>query len=142
MSSVTRGLLVLLPMLVTSQLAHAGTTVITHGYAINATQPPVWTLTMAKAILAAAGDPSNCGAIGGATPVGSVFVYAPAVGSWSFYCGSDTPNGEIALVFNWAEESDGADTGGTQGFAEAAVEALLYRMQGPRARLRDPRGFE
>jgi len=131
MNSAARGLLAGLLMFVAPHLAQAGTTVITHGYAINATQPPVWTLTMAKAILAAAGDPSNCGAIGGTTPVGSVFVYAPDVGSWDFYCGSNTSNGEIVLVFNWAEESDGADTGGTQGFAEAAADALYAALRDP-----------
>jgi len=87
---------------------------------------------MAKAILAAAGDPSACGAIGGETPIGSVFVYAPGSGAWNLYCGSDTPNGEIVLVFNWAEESDGADTGGTQGFAEAAADALYAALRDPK----------
>ena len=112
-------------------LAHAGTTVITHGFAANATLPPGWALTMAEAILAAGGDPSLCGAIGGETPVGTVFTYSPGFGTWDFTCGSDTPNGEIALVFNWAEESDSANTGGTQGFAEAAADALYAALRDP-----------
>ena len=112
-------------------LTHAGTTVITHGFAANSTMPPGWTLTMAEAILAADGDPSDCGAIGGETPVGTVFSYSPDSGTWDFYCGSDTPNGEIALVFNWAEESDSADSGGTQGFAEAAADALYAALRDP-----------
>ncbi|MDH5567931.1 MAG: hypothetical protein OEY15_14830 [Myxococcales bacterium] len=113
------------------QLVHAGTTVITHGYAVNATAPPGWALTMAEAILVAAGDPSLCGAIGGETPIGTVFTYSPDFGTWDFYCGSDTPNGEIALVFNWAEESDSANTGGTQGFAAAAADALYAALRDP-----------
>ncbi len=84
-------------------LTHAGTTVITHGFQANSTMPPGWALTMAEAILAADGDASDCGAIGGETPVGTVFSYSPDFGTWDFYCGSDTPNGEIALDFNWAE---------------------------------------
>ena len=55
--------------------AAAGTTVITHGFAANSTTPAVWTFTMAEAILAADGDLSDCGAIGGETPVGTVFLY-------------------------------------------------------------------
>jgi hypothetical protein len=85
---------------------------------------------MAEAILAADGDPSDCGAIGGETPIGTVFSYSPEFGTWDYYCGSDTPNGEIALVFNWAEESDSADAGGTQGFAEAAADALYAAHRG------------
>ncbi|MBW2494475.1 MAG: hypothetical protein JRE43_06955 [Deltaproteobacteria bacterium] len=113
------------------QSAAAGTTVITHGFAADATTPALWTFTMAEAILEADGDPSDCGAIGSETPLGTVFLYSPDFGSWDFYCGSDTPNGEIALVFNWAEESDGADTGGTQGFAEAAADALYAALRDP-----------
>jgi len=43
-------------------LTHAGTTVITHGFQANSTTPPGWAFTMAEAILAADGDPSDCGA--------------------------------------------------------------------------------
>jgi hypothetical protein len=132
MKSATRSLVVSFLMLVAPYFAHAGTTLITHGLAINSTLPPGWALTMAEAILAADGDLSNCGAVAGETPIGTVFVYAPDFGSWDFYCGSDTPNGEIALVFNWAEESDGADTGGTKGFAEAAADALYAALRDPR----------
>ena len=93
--------------------------------------PPGWVFTMAEAILAADGDPSGCGLIGGETPIGTVFRYSPEFGTWDFDCGSDTPNGEIALVFDWAEESDSADTGGTQGFAEAAADALYAALRDP-----------
>jgi hypothetical protein len=112
-------------------LAHAGTTVISHGFQAGSTMPPVWVFTMAEAILAADGDPSNCGSIGGETPIGTVFSYSPEFGTWDFYCGSATPNGEIALVFDWAEESDSANTGGTQGFAEAAADALYAALRDP-----------
>ena len=55
MKRATRSLLVALPILVAPHIAHAGTTVITHGYAINSTLPPGWALTMAEAILATRG---------------------------------------------------------------------------------------
>ncbi|MBW2715246.1 MAG: hypothetical protein JRD03_04180 [Deltaproteobacteria bacterium] len=79
-------------------LARAGTTIITHGFQAGSTMPPDWTFTMAEAILVADGDPSDCGSIGGETPIGTVFRYSPEFGTWDFDCGSDTPNGEIALA--------------------------------------------
>jgi len=112
-------------------LAQAGTTVITHGFQANLAMPPDWAFTMAEAVLAADGDPSSCGSIGGQTPIGTVFSYSPEFGTWDFYCGSDTPNGEIALVFDWAEESDSSNTGGTKGFAEAAADALYAALRDP-----------
>ncbi len=131
MQRAARSLLVSLLIAGAPCLTHAGTTVISHGLAANSTAPPGWTLTLAEAILAAAGDPSDCGAIGGETPIGTVFSYSPDFGTWDFHCGSDTPNGEIALVFNWAEESDSADASGTQGFAEAAADALYAALRDP-----------
>jgi len=131
LKSAARSLLVSFLIVGVPHLVHAGTTVITHGFAINSSVPAEWTLTMAQAILAADGDPSDCGAIGGEAPRGTVFIYSPDFGTWDFHCGSGTPNGEIALVFNWAEESDGADTGGTQGFAEAAADALYAALRDP-----------
>ena len=65
MKGAARGLLISLLMVGAPHFAYAGTTVITHGFAANSTMPADWTLTMAEAILAAAGDPSGCGAIGG-----------------------------------------------------------------------------
>jgi len=126
-----RALLALLLITGAPAPARAATTVITHGFQANATAPPNWVFTMAEAILAAAGDPSNCGAIAGQTPVGTVFRYSPQSGSWDFYCGSLVPNGDIALVFDWAEESDSVDTGGTRGFAEAAADALYAALRDP-----------
>ncbi len=109
-------------------LARAGTTVITHGFEFSFS-PPGWMFTMAKAILVEAGDPSDCGAGGG--PVGTVFEYIPATGVWEFECGSSTPNGEIVLIFNWATESDILNEGGTQGYAEAAADALYAALRDP-----------
>ena len=131
MKSAVRILLISLLVAGVSSLANAGTTVITHGFQADSPMPPLWSFTMAEAILVADGDPSNCGSIGGETPIGTVFRYSPEFGTWDFYCGSDTPNGEIALVFDWAEESDSADTGGTQGFAEAAADALYAALRDP-----------
>jgi hypothetical protein len=109
----------------------AGTTVITHGFAPLASEPPAWTLTLAEVILAAAGDPSDCGAIPTETPVGTMFTYRPDTGEWRYECGSAVPNGEIVLVFNWSQESDGLNLGGTQGYAEAAADALYAALRDP-----------
>lgn len=108
----------------------AGTTVITHGFSPLATQPPAWTFTMARAILAADGDPSDCGDAAG-TPVGTVFTYDPVTGAWDYECGSSSPNGEVVLIFNWTEESDGLNVGGTQGYADAAADALYAALRDP-----------
>jgi hypothetical protein len=109
----------------------AGTTIIGHGFAPLTSEPPAWTLTMARAILAAAGDPSDCGAIATEAPVGTVFTYRPDSGEWQHHCGSAIPNGEIVLVFNWSQESDGLNLGGTQGYAEAAADALYAALRDP-----------
>jgi len=108
----------------------AGTTVITHGLSPLASQPPAYTFTMAIAILAAAGDPSACG-FGAGTPIGTVFSYDPGTGAWAYECGSAMPNGESVLIFNWTEESDGLNAGGTQGYAEAAADALYAALRDP-----------
>lgn len=117
--------------IVGSGAARAGTTIITHGFALGASEPPNWTLTLGRAILRAGGDVSQCGDNTGETPVGSVFSYLPATGAWRIECGSTTPNGEIVLVFDWSRESDGLTTGGTQGFAEAAADALYAALRDP-----------
>jgi len=100
--------------------AGAGTTVITHGFAPLATNPPGWTLDLAVAILAEAGDATNCGASTPPAPTGTVFTYDPGSGAWDLHCGSSTPNGEIVLVFNWTEESDGLNSAGRSGLRNAA----------------------
>ncbi|MFQ5416493.1 MAG: hypothetical protein ACE5FL_05510 [Myxococcota bacterium] len=111
--------------------SRAGTTILTHGFALLATQPPSWIFSMGRAILAAAGDPSGCGAIGGQAPLGTMFLYDPATGGWNLECGSTAPNGEMVLVFNWTRESDGINLGGTQGYAEAAADALCAALRDP-----------
>jgi hypothetical protein len=108
----------------------AGTTVITHGFSPLASQPPDWAFTMARAILAADGDTSDCGD-GAGTPIGTVFRYDPGTGAWQHECGSPTPNGEFVLIFDWTEESDGLNVGGTQGYAAAAADALYAALRDP-----------
>jgi hypothetical protein len=110
--------------------ARAGTTIISHGFTPFATSPPDWTLTLAEAIVAAAGDATACGSLAG-TSLGTVFVYDAPDGTWDLHCGSTTPNGEIVLVFNWSRESDGFNLGGTQGFAEGAGDALYAALRDP-----------
>jgi len=111
--------------------AGAGTTIITHGYVPLSSEPPNWTLTLGRAVLRADGDASHCGDDAGETPVGSLFSYIPATGAWQLECGSGTPNGEIVLVFDWSQESDGLNIGGTQGFTEAAADALYAALSDP-----------
>jgi hypothetical protein len=118
--------------------AAAGTTVISHGFALLAAEPPAWAFTMGTAILARAGDPSSCGAIPAETPLGTLLEYDPDTGAWQHACGSSTPNGEIVLIFNWARESGGLGPGGTRGFAEAAADALYAALRDPEL----PAGFE
>ena len=120
-----------LAAVVLSSPALAGTTLITHGFTLASPDPPNWTLTLGRAILAADGDPSGCGGQGNQTPRGSLFVYEPSTGAWEFECGSTTPIGEIVLIYNWSQESDGLNIGGTQGFAEAAGDALYAALRDP-----------
>ena len=130
--SIVLGLaLALLATVVSSSPALAGTTIITHGFTPVSPDPPNWTLTLGRAILAADGDPSDCGAQGSQTPYGSLFVYDPSTGAWELECGSTTPIGEIVLIYNWSQESDGFNIGGTQGFAEAAGDALYAALRDP-----------
>lgn len=130
----TRCALLLATTLVSLALAGpagAGTTLITHGFAPVASDPPNWTLTLGRAVLKAGGDGSRCGFDVGETPIGTIFTYEPATGAWQLECGSATPNGEIVLRFNWSQESDGLNIGGTQGFAEAAADALYAALRDP-----------
>jgi len=130
--------LVVLATLAATGPAAAGITVITHGFALLATEPPEWAYTLGTAILERAGDPSGCGALPAEIPLGTMLEYDPDTGAWQPICGSSTPNGEIVLIFDWARESDGLDLGGTQGFAEAAADALYAALRDPDL----PAGFE
>jgi len=118
-------------ILLHSAAARAGTTIITHGFTPIATAPPSWTLTLGRALLRADGDDSHCGDDASETAIGSVFVYQPDTGAWQLECGSASPNGEIVLIFDWSAESDGLNIGGTQGFAEAAADALYAALRDP-----------
>jgi len=114
-------------------------TVVTHGFQLGTGQVPPWTLTMAKEILNQAGDASSC-ALGGSA-VGSVFQYVPEdklvgmttlrTGTWEYVCGAVVPNGEIVLIFDWAQESDSPNQGGSNGYAEAAADVLYAALRDP-----------
>jgi len=109
----------------------AGTTVITHGFEPISGMVPLWTYSMGRAVLRAAGDTSGCGTIPQQPPLGTIFVYDPDSGDWLFGCGSMDPGGEMVLVFDWSQESDGLNIGGTQGFTEAAADALYAALRDP-----------
>ncbi|MBW2290417.1 MAG: hypothetical protein JRG90_21720, partial [Deltaproteobacteria bacterium] len=130
-SSLPAIVIAAMAIIVVSGVARAGTTIITHGFALVSSEPPNWTLTLGRALLRADGDASHCGDDVGETPLGSIFSYLPATGEWQLECGSATPNGEIVMVFDWSQESDGLNIGGTQGFAEAAADALYAALRDP-----------
>ncbi|MFO0962503.1 MAG: hypothetical protein U0625_06300 [Phycisphaerales bacterium] len=97
------------------------TTIITHGFQLNATAKPDWMLAMGQQILARAGG------------AGSILRYAAATGQWSLAGGSaPTPGAPLVLLFNWADESDGAGLPGVNtGYTEAAGDALYAAMRAP-----------
>ena len=130
-SACTNGVLLSFAL---TQAAAAGTTIINHGFSPNPVPgsgpPPRWMETMARAILLEAGDTTECGDLAG-TPLGTVLEYDPASGQWQHVCGSTSPNGEIILLFNWVEESDGLNLGGTQGYTEHAGDVLYAALRDP-----------
>ncbi|MEW5801748.1 MAG: hypothetical protein AB1847_06540 [bacterium] len=99
------------------------TTVITHGYT---TMEPLgqqavyadWMIPMAEGI-----RERSSGA-------GTVLEYIPATGQWESVDPIVTP-GDIILIFNWQQESDILNAGGTKGFAEAAADALYAALCDP-----------
>ena len=93
--------------------AQPGTTVITHGYQLDATFPQ-WLVTMGTAI-------ANSPAPG--TPTGTVLRHDPASGAWNQLFGSGDPAGEIIVLFDWAESSAWAPGDNTRvGTADAAAD--------------------
>jgi hypothetical protein len=114
-----------------------GTTIITHGFTLTPAiyhtcpdldTPSTWMYTMAEAIRARSPRPSDpCPSATG----GTILVYDPCYGVWNTHCGSEDPNEEIILLFNWRLESDGVNFGGDYGYAEAAGDALYAALRDP-----------
>lgn len=97
------------------------TTVITHGFQLFSTNKPDWMLAMGQQVLIAAGGQ------------GAILRYIPADGSWQLAGGAPpVPGAPLVLLFNWADESDGASLPGTNvGYAEAAADALYTALRAP-----------
>jgi len=101
-------------------VAQPTTTVITHGYQLDATFPD-WPVVMGSRIA----DRSS--------PPGTVLVLDPATGGWSPVYGSNDPAGAIVLCFDWAECSAWTPGDGTRvGTAVAAADTLHASLRDPR----------
>jgi len=97
------------------------TTVITHGFQLSTTSKPDWMLAMGQQVLVAAGGQ------------GSILRYLPASGQWQLAGGAAPSAGApLVLLFNWADESDGASIPGVNlGYSQAAADALYAAMRAP-----------
>jgi hypothetical protein len=95
------------------------TTILTHGYSIDS--KGAWVQGMAQAIIARAGG-------------GSVYRYIGPGSDWTYVpvAGADGSNQAIVLIFNWVNESAGADTGPNWNYAQAAGDALHAALRDPR----------
>ncbi len=99
-----------------------GTTIITHGFQLGGAPMP-WMHSMAYAI--------EKRAAGGTPMKGTILVYQPSTGNWSWLAGTYNSGAEIILLFDWTTESDALNQGGTMGFAEAAADALYAALRDP-----------
>ncbi len=97
------------------------TTVITHGFQLFTTSKPDWMLAMGQQVLVASGGQ------------GSILRYIPASGAWQTAGGAaPQPGAPLVLLFNWADESDGASIPGSNiGYTEAAADALYAALRAP-----------
>ncbi len=97
-------------------------TLITHGWQLNATQFPQWTIDMAQQVAARAGD-------------ARVYRYRPVTNDWQLLSTTGPGSfGHVVLVADWLDECDGADNP-QRGYAEGAADALYGAMANPRGDL-------
>ncbi len=94
------------------------TTIITHGYSLDATKG-AWVEGMADAIIARAIDEG--------APGGAVCRYDAATGAWRLVSGELIPGEPVCLIFRWLQ--DFAKPGEDWGFAEAAADALYAALR-------------
>lgn len=121
--------------------SYAVTTIITHGFQLATGEVPDWAFRMGEAVLERAAGGVQCGMGAPMDPVGTMFRYIPETftdgsgthltGTWEHECGALEANGPIVLVFDWATESD-LNSGGAQGMAEAAADALYAALRDAR----------
>lgn len=102
-----------------SAWAQPTTTVVTHGLSLSG--KGLWVQNMAQAV-------RDAGVTGG-----SVYRYDGATGSWRYLPTiSDGTTENVALIFNWVDESDGVDIGANWGYAQAASDALVSALRDAR----------
>ncbi|MFO0832889.1 MAG: LamG-like jellyroll fold domain-containing protein [Phycisphaerales bacterium] len=117
----------LLPLLAGLALSgaalHAQTaTLITHGWQLNSSQFPQWTIDMAQEIAQRAGD-------------ARVYRYQPATNDWLLLSTvGPASDANVVLVADWLAECSGSDSP-QRGYAEGAADALFSAMLDPRAGL-------
>jgi len=93
------------------------TTIITHGYSLDATKGP-WIEGMADAIIARV-----------ATGGGAVLRYDQGTGAWQLISGTIDSADPVCLIYRWLEDFD--KPGPNWGFAEAAADALYAALRDP-----------
>lgn len=93
------------------------TTVVTHGFTQS---KGAWVQSMAEAVIARVGG-------------GSIYRLNNATGEWDLVSTAGDPAMHIALIFNWATESDMAGW----GYAEGAADALYAALRDARFRASD-----
>jgi len=98
-----------------SAVAQPVTTIITHGYSLDATKG-LWIEGMADAIVARAG-------------AGAIMRYDQATGAWQLVSGTLDGAEPVCLIYRWLEDFD--KPGPNWGFAEAAADALYAALRDP-----------
>ena len=91
------------------------TTIITHGYSLDATKG-LWIEGMADAIVARAGS-------------GAVCRYDQPTGAWRLVSGAILSGQPVCLIFRWLEDFD--KPGPDWAFGEAAADALYAALRDP-----------
>ncbi len=107
----------------------ARVTVISHGFSLGGTLP-TWPAAYGQAIL----EDARRDAAQSSNNYGSLFVHDPITGSWqansSWWSNTNRADQEIALVFNWAQESNNAELSlfRQNGWLEAAADSLFSSL--------------
>ncbi len=98
-------------------LADPTTTIVTHGFSQS---KGIWVQSMAEAVIDRAGE-------------GSIYRLNVSTGELDLVFSTGDPAAHIAIIFNWAAESDL----NAWGFSEAAADALHAALRDPRFRASD-----
>jgi hypothetical protein len=107
------------------QTPNKGVTVIIHGFSLSGDAPKIWMKDMGKAI----GERS--GTTNGAMNA-TVLWHNSTTGKWDYVEGSNNPNEEIILLYDWGLESNNLEN----GWAEAAGDNLRDQVSGNDTKIR------